>query len=208
MNTHLFRQTIWRNIIDHRRHISSNPFNLKTIIWKMDKFEFYIFNGLDLKCILALSCPSCSNTIIIKKSLFDRLRFIGIPFFARSWSPFQVLARQADEGGGWPFKTHISPSTSALFRLFEPFEAAQGVDLGDGQFSERCHVDGSFFNSDTDTDYFWKSLTSPSSRLFSLTIRNDYFSIILLILGPIILGLFTIWFQVYLRFISCLLCLI
>ena len=43
-----------------------------------------------------------------------------------------------------------------------------------------------------DTDYFWKSLTSPPSRLFSFTIGNDYFSIILLILGPIILGLFTI----------------
>ena len=42
-----------------------------------------------------------------------------------------------------------------------------------------------------DTDYFWKSLTSPSLRLFSLTIGNNYFSIILLILGPIILGLFT-----------------
>ena len=42
-------------------------------------------------------------------------------------------------------------------------------------------------------DYFWKSLTSPSSRSFSLTIRNNYFSIILLILGPIILGLFTDW---------------
>ena len=64
------------------------------------------------------------------------------------------------------------------------------LDLNDGQFSERCDVDGSFFNSDT--DYFWKSLTSPLSQLFSLTIGNDYFSIILLILGLIILGLFTI----------------
>ena len=45
-------------------------------------------------------------------------------------------------------------------------------------FQQRCN-----------TDYFWKSLTSPSSRLFSLTIGNDYFSIILLILGLIILGL-------------------
>ena len=48
------------------------------------------------------------------------------------------------------------------------------------------------FQQRCDTDYFWKSLTSPSSRLFSLTIGNDYFGIILLILGPIILGLFTI----------------
>ena len=47
------------------------------------------------------------------------------------------------------------------------------------------------FEQRCDIDYFWKSLTSPSSRLFSLTIGNDYFSIILLILGPIILGLFT-----------------
>ena len=47
------------------------------------------------------------------------------------------------------------------------------------------------FQQRCDTDYFWKSLTSPSSQLFSLTIGNDYFSIILLILGPIILGLFT-----------------
>ena len=92
--------------------------------------------------------------MIIKKNLFVSLRFIGIPFFARSRSPFQVLARQADEGGGWPFKTHISPSTAALFRLFEPFEAAQGVDLGDGQFSERCDVDGSFFNSDAIPIFF------------------------------------------------------
>ena len=66
------------------------------------------------------------------------------------------------------------------------------VDLGDGQFSERCDVDGSFFNSDAIPIIFLKSLTSPSSRLFSVTIGNDYFSIILLILGPIILGLFTI----------------
>ena len=65
------------------------------------------------------------------------------------------------------------------------------IDLGDGQFSERCDVDGSFFNSDAIPIIFWKSLTSPSSRLFSLTIGNDYFSIILLILGPIILRLFT-----------------
>ena len=66
-----------------------------------------------------------------------------------------------------------------------------GLDLSDGQFSERCDVDGSFFNSDAILFIFWKSLTSPSSRLFSLTIGNDYFSIILLILGPIILRLFT-----------------
>ena len=65
------------------------------------------------------------------------------------------------------------------------------IDLGDGQFSERCDVDGSFFNSDAILIIFGKSLTSPSSRLFSLTIGNDYFSIILLILGPIILRLFT-----------------
>ena len=43
-----------------------------------------------------------------------------------------------------------------------------------------------------DTDYLLKSLTSPSSQLFSLIIGNDYFSIILLILGLIILGLFKI----------------
>ena len=63
------------------------------------------------------------------------------------------------------------------------------VDLGDGQFSEQRDVDGSFFNSDAIPIIFWKSLTSPSSRLFSLTIGNNNFSIILLILGPIILGL-------------------
>ena len=66
------------------------------------------------------------------------------------------------------------------------------LDLNDGQFSERCDGDGSFFNSNAIPIIFGKSLTSPLSRLFSLTIRNDYFSIILLILGPIILGLFTI----------------
>ena len=57
----------------------------------------------------------------------------------------------------------------------------QDLDLGDGQFSERCNVDGSFFNSDAIPIIFGKNLTSPSSRLFSLTIRNDYFLIILLI---------------------------
>ena len=67
------------------------------------------------------------------------------------------------------------------------------LDLGNGQFSKRCDVDGSFFNSDAIPIIFGKSLTSPSSRLFSLTIGNDYFSIILLILGPIILRLFTDW---------------
>ena len=68
-------------------------------------------------------------------------------------------------------------------------KAVSVVDLGDGQYSERCDVDGSFFNSDAIPIIFWKNLTLPSSRLFSLTIGNDYFSIILLILGPIILGL-------------------
>jgi len=67
----------------------------------------------------------------------------------------------------------------------------KAIDLGDGQFSERCDVDGSFFNSDAIPIIFGKSLTSPLSQLFSLTIGNDYFSIILLILGLIILQLFT-----------------
>ena len=66
-----------------------------------------------------------------------------------------------------------------------------GLDLGDGQFSEQCDVDGSFFNSDAIPIIFGESLKSPLSRLFSLTIGNDYFSIVLLILGPIILRLFT-----------------
>ena len=30
------------------------------------------------------------------------------------------------------------------------------LDLGDGQFSERCDVDGSFFNSDAIPIIFWK----------------------------------------------------
>ena len=72
-------------------------------------------------------------------------------------------------------------------RIAKQFELE--LDLGNGQFSEQCDVDGSFFNSDA--IIFWKSLTLLSSRLFSLTIGNDYFSIILLILGPIILRLFT-----------------
>ena len=53
------------------------------------------------------------------------------------------------------------------------------LDLNDGQFSERCDVDDSFFNSDAMPIIFGKSLTSPSSQLFSLTIGNDYFSIII-----------------------------
>ena len=61
------------------------------------------------------------------------------------------------------------------------------LDLGDGQFSERCDVDGSFFNSNAIPIIFGKSLISPSSRLFSLTIGNDYFAHF----GPIILRLFT-----------------
>ena len=56
------------------------------------------------------------------------------------------------------------------------------IDVGDGQFSERCDVDGSFFNNDAIPIIFWKDLTSPSLRLVFLTIGNDYFSITLLIL--------------------------
>ena len=56
------------------------------------------------------------------------------------------------------------------------------VDFNDGQFSERCDVDGSFFNSDAIPIIFCKDLTSPSLRLFFLTIGNDYFSISLHIL--------------------------
>ena len=52
------------------------------------------------------------------------------------------------------------------------------LDLGDGQFSERCNVDGSFFNSDAIPIIFGESLKLPLSRLFSLTIGNDYFAII------------------------------
>ena len=78
-----------------------------------------------------------------------------------------------------------------IFSYFVEQVCLDRVDLGDGQFSERCDVDGSFFNSDAIPIIFWKSLTSPSSRLFSLTTGNDYFSNILLILGPIILRLFT-----------------
>ena len=110
-------------MIDDRRHISSNPFTLKTILWKMD---FYIFSGSDLKCIVALSCPFMLQYNYEKEESFCQVEIYWDSLFARSRSPFQVLARQADEGGGWPFKTHISNSTSALFRLFEPFEAAQG----------------------------------------------------------------------------------
>ena len=77
-------------------------------------------------------------------------------------------------------KEEISHASNACFRpqrwsIFRAMRCRWFI------FQQRC-----------DTDYFWKSLTSPLSRLFSLTIGNDYFSIILLILGPIILGLFTI----------------
>ena len=113
-------------MIDDRRHISSNPFTLKTILWKMDKFDFYIFSGSDLKCIVSLSCPFMLQYNYEKEESFCQVEIYWDSLFARSRSPFQVLARQADEGGGWPFKTHISNSTSALFRLFDLFEAAQG----------------------------------------------------------------------------------
>ena len=36
-------------------------------------------------------------------------------------------------------------------------QAAAGIDLGDGQFSERCDVDGSFFNSDAIPIIFWEA---------------------------------------------------
>ena len=85
----------------------------------------------------------------------------------------------------------FNPIQSSTFWTF--WHPGGRLDLGDGQFSERCDVDGSFFNSDAIPINFWKSLTSPLSRLFSLTIGNNYFFIILLILGPIILGLFTDW---------------
>ena len=67
-------------------------------------------------------------------------------------------------------------------KFLESIKGQYVVDLGDGQFSERCDVDGSFFNSDAIPIIFWKDLTSPSLRLFFLTIGNDYFSITLLIL--------------------------
>ena len=50
------------------------------------------------------------------------------------------------------------------------------LDFNDGQFSEQCDVDASFFNSDAILIIFWKGLTSPSLRLFFLTIGNDFFS--------------------------------
>ena len=56
------------------------------------------------------------------------------------------------------------------------------IDFNDGQFSEQCDVDGSFFNSDAILIIFWKDLTSPSLRLFFLIIGNNYFLITLLIL--------------------------
>ena len=48
------------------------------------------------------------------------------------------------------------------------------------------------FNSDAILIIFWKDLTSPSLRLFFLTISDDYFSIICSSWEPIILRLFTI----------------
>ena len=101
----------------------------------------------------------------------------------------QQFVRQCVKGSVSGFKIwQISQLLLSAFQL--PLDV---LDLGDGQFSEWCDVDGSFFNSDAIPIIFGKSLTSPSSRLFSLTIGNDYFSIILLILGPIILRLFTDW---------------
>ena len=38
----------------------------------------------------------------------------------------------------------------------KPYNWSYGVDLSDGQFSERCDVDGSFFNSDAIPIFFWK----------------------------------------------------
>ena len=96
-----------------------------------------------------------------------------------------IFSGQICSLGSW--ETVATIWRKALAHRFE----TTALDLGDGQFSERCDVDGSFFNSDAIPIIFWKSLTSPSSRLFSLTIGNDQFSIILLILGPIILGLLT-----------------
>ena len=73
----------------------------------------------------------------------------------------------------------MSKKTDKLVRDVYPYIS---LDLGDGQISERCDVDGLFFNSDAISIIFWKDLTSPSLRLFFLTIGNDYFLIILLIL--------------------------
>ena len=88
-------------------------------------------------------------------------------------------------------KLHLIPASTfktvsmylyiCIRQLFLSFHQC-AVDFNDGQFSERCDVDGSFFNSDAIPIIFWKGLTSPSLRLFFLTIENDYFSIILLIL--------------------------
>ena len=90
-----------------------------------------------------------------------------------------------------PLETILDPLASFMIKQskFANILFLYEIDLGDGQFSERCDADGSFFNSDAIPIIFWKSLTSPSSQLFSSIIGNDCFSTILLILGPIILGL-------------------
>ena len=49
------------------------------------------------------------------------------------------------------------------------------------------------FQQRCDTDYFWEKLNIAIVAIIFLYHRNDYFSIILLILGPIILQLFTDW---------------
>ena len=63
------------------------------------------------------------------------------------------------------------------------------LDLGDGQFSKRCDVDGSFFNSDAIPIIFLEKLNIAIVAIIFLDHWERLFLIILLILGPIILGL-------------------
>ena len=67
------------------------------------------------------------------------------------------------------FTTIYFCTTLALFGI------GYQIDPSDGQFSERCDVDRSFFISDAIPIIFGKSLTSPLSRLFSLTIIFQLF---------------------------------
>ena len=98
------------------------------------------------------------------------------------WIFFSVFQGRAAKN---PF--HLQWHTGRCFEFFAFWRSGPRpnhhypLEFGDGQFSERCDVDGSFFNSNAIPNTFWKGLTLPSLQLFFLTIRDHYFLIILLI---------------------------
>ena len=117
-----------------------------------------------------LHCFSCSDVIMTSSPAFRACA--GLPSIDASWKDYQVLTRQIQEN----CNRRVDKIRLQRWSIFRAMRCLWFI------FQQQC-----------DTDYLWKSLTSQSLRLFSLTIGKDYFSNILLNLGLIILGLLPHW---------------